>query len=741
MRHLGWLVPLLAGCSWPEYWLDPRNPCRLDSKIDVVVETPAQMAPNSRAVLRVLVTESRGGSALPASGLPVKVVIEDSKGKGTEVFAGKTADGACAAGFVVPDLAEGTYTIRVETRDYVLRNPVRLKRDYRILLTSDKPLYQPGQVMRLRALALSSLTLKPVEKQALTFEVEDAKGNKVFKRKTETSEFGVAAADFRLADEVIMGDYKVSAIIGDVTSSRSVGVKRYVLPKFRVTIETDRPFYLPGEKVNGTIRAEYFFGKPVAGEVIVKLLAMDAEVREVAKATGKLDSNGVCAFEIPLDRYFVGLPVNKGMANVLLAAQVTDSAEHAEKAARPVPVAKEALQISAVPESGRLVPAVENRIYVATYTPDGQPAKSDVEVEIGGWKASAKTDDGGIAVVVFPAPPAQEEDPYRHYRPRPDPLHTVITAKDAAGRSSTVRMSLTRGEAPGGLLVRPDRALYTSGGAMNVEIVSTVRRGAAFLDLVRDGQTLLTMSIPLADGHGQYAFDIPGDVFGGVEVRAYCVMPNGDILRDSRLVYIHAAGDLKIDVVPSKDVYEPGEDAKIRLHVTDEKGDVRSAVGVAIVDEAVFALQEMRPGLEKVYFTIQEELLEPKYGIKTLPETIERRLDAVALMVLASAETQPSTGGEVAVRNVVNTLEQRQRVMKPRLDRWHRAFHELILDKKVAFCEDGKWAPGFFHRVKNSSHVLERDLWDAWGNRTTIEILERLDPRFTLAYWMERRKP
>src|SRR5262249_42775617 len=37
-----------------------------------------------------------------------------------------------------------------------------------------------------------------------------------------------------------------------------------------------------------------------------------------------------------------------------------------------------------------------------------------------------------------------------------------------------------------------------------------------------------------------------------------------------------------------------------------------AALGVLIVDEAVYALQEMQPGLEKVYFTLQEELLKPQ---------------------------------------------------------------------------------------------------------------------------------
>lgn len=724
MRRLSLGIVLLAGCEWPEYWLDSANPANLNSRIDVVTETPAQMAPKSRTALRVIVTESNGAVARPASGLPVSIFLEDSKRKRTPLFDGKTANGACEASFVVPDLPDGDYTIKVRTRDYELRNPVHLKRDYRILLTSDKPLYQPGQKMRLRAIALANVTLKPVEKEKLTFEVEDAKGNKVFKKSLETSEFGIASADFQLADEVVMGDYKISAILGEVTSSRTIGVKRYVLPKFRVALETDRPFYLPGEKLRGTVSAEYFFGKPVAGEVVVKLLAVDVEVKEVAKATGTMDTSGRMSFEIPLDSCFVGLPINKGQANVLLAAQVTDSAAHAEKASRAVPVAKEALQIAAVPESGRLVPGVQNRIYVATYTPDGQAAPSEVTLEIAGWKATEKGDEGGVALFT--------------YTPTAGVTASTITAVDSTGRKTTADLNLMTIEAPGGLLVRPDRALYSSGTTMNVNLYSTVRKGTAFLDLVRTGQTLLTASVPLEGGAATYAFDIPPDLFGAIEVRAYCVMPNGDILRDSRLIYVNAANDLKIDVVASKDVYEPGEDATIRFHVSD-----RAALGISIVDEAVYALQEMRPGLEKVYFTIEKELQEPKYGIKTLPEAIERRQDAVALMILASAETEPA--GEVSVHRVVNTLEQRQRVMKPRLDRWYRAFQQYIVEKEERYAiqsnGEWKWNPDFLGKVSQSSHVKAKDMKDAWGNPISLATLGRLDPRFTLEYWMERRKP
>lgn len=716
MRHMSWGLFILAGCGWPEYYLDPQNPCNLNSRIDVVVDAPAQLAPKSRAGLRVLVTESRR----PANGLPIRVRLQDRV-----VFEGKTEAGTCDVSFVVPDLPEGSCDLRIETKDYAIRSTVSIQRDYRILLTSDKPLYQPGQKMRLRALALSSLTLRPVENEDLVFEVEDAKGNKVFKKKAGTSEFGVAAADFQLADEVGMGEYKVSASLGKVTSSRTVGVKRYVLPKFRVSLETDRSFYLPGEKVAGTVRAEYFFGKPVDGEAVVKILAMDAEVREIAKVSGKIE-DGRMSFEIPLDAYFVGLPLNHGMANVLLAAQVTDGAGHAEKAAAPVPVAKEALQITAVPESGRIVPGVVNRIYVATYTPDGQAAASDIEVAIGDWRGSAKTDDGGIAIVDFEAPPQDY----------PSTLPAAVSATDRAGRRAKRIVNLSSGE--GGLLLRPSRSLYVTGTTMDVEIVSTVRRGVAFVDLIRAGQTMHSVTVPIADGRAEHAIDLPGDVFGAIQVRAWCVMPNGDILRDSRLVYVQAADDLAIDVLPSKDVYEPGEEATIRLTVKDKSGPVRAAIGVSIVDEAVYALQDMRPGLEKVYFTIQDELLEPKFGIKTLPESIERRLDAVALMIFAEAEVAAAPGP--AARNVVNTLEQRQRVMAPRLNRWHHAFEQYLVEHKIEFEKGGTWVRGLFEQISRSPYLLQRDLRDAWGRLMTMETLDALDPRFTLAYWKGRTK-
>ncbi len=113
---------------------------------------------------------------------------------------------------------------------------------------------------------------------------------------------------------------------------------------------------------------------------------------------------------------------------------------------------------------------------------------------------------------------------------------------------------------------------------------------------------------------------MPGDVFGTVEIHVYQMLAHGEIIRDSRVVYVQSRDDLKIDVKADKDTYLPGEEGKIRFQVTSAAGKpMPAALGVMIVDESVYALQDMQPGLEKVYFTLQEELIKPRSQIVFKP--------------------------------------------------------------------------------------------------------------------------
>src|SRR5262249_59511104 len=268
---------------------------------------------------------------------------------------------------------------------------------------TDKPLYQPGQQIRIRALALGSFNLSPASAKDLVFEVEDAKGNKVFKRTQKTSNYGVASVDFQLADEVNMGEYQIRATLDDQEARKTVTVKKYVLPKFKSELTADKRYYMPKERIQADLQSDYFFGKPVAGsKVEVKASTFDVQFRDFQKWEGKTNENGDSKFEIKLPDYFVGQPLQKGDPIVNLEVKVTDTADHSETITKTYPVSDKPIRVSLIPEGGRVVPGMENRVFAAAIYPDGSPAACEVKLWTGNQAkghpvATLKTNEAGLA--------------------------------------------------------------------------------------------------------------------------------------------------------------------------------------------------------------------------------------------------------------------------------------------------------------------------------------------------------
>src|ERR1019366_6885098 len=95
-----------------------------------------------------------------------------------------------------------------------------------------------------------------------------------------------------------------------------------------------------------------------------------------------------------------GRPLSRGAAKVLVGAPVKDSAGHSETRGEPIMVSQSPLIVTAVPESGLMVPRLENQVFILTSYPDGQPARTDIKVRAdGNLEQKVTTDDGGIAVI------------------------------------------------------------------------------------------------------------------------------------------------------------------------------------------------------------------------------------------------------------------------------------------------------------------------------------------------------
>jgi len=580
------------------------------SPLQTVVRGQTEWLAGGPAALRIIVTDHNTGEPVRGA-VHVSITPTDQQAIGRmNLFSGPLENGTIDAQFAVPELNSGTYDLSVRVVSALgiddVKTSVTIARETQILLTSDKPLYQPGQTIHLRSLALVKPSMSPAADQPIIFEVEDAKGNKVFKKTVEASKFGVASTEFTLADEINMGRYTIRAIAPDGQAERTVEVKRYVLPKFKIDLTTDRSYYLPGDTLTGKVQCDYFFGKPTAeSSVLITVSTFDIGFNEIAEITGKTDDNGAFKFEAELPDYFVGQPLEQGNAFVKLDVEVTDKADHTEKVTETAPIAKDPIIITAIPESGELKPGIENILFVLTAQPDGDPVSSArVDLSgpaLGARLLTARTDDAGVAEVRF----------------TPKPNASRIRVDVASGSGDATRhfdLASTPGDAA--LLLRASRALAEVGDSVDFTVISTKQRGTTYIDVVRDNQTVLTRAVDLEDGRSEFSLPLTQDIQGTVEVHAYQILPDENIIRDTRLLYVEPADDLVVEVRPNQDTYRPGDSAELDFIVRNQHGrPTLAALGVTIVDESVFALQEMQPGLERIYFALEKELLQPRYEI------------------------------------------------------------------------------------------------------------------------------
>jgi len=574
-----------------------------------------------QAAVRVIATDSHD-EIIGGGSVRIELLAPDQKPR--PLYSGRLNHrGTTEAQFRLPANLVGNYQLKyivdtaIGSTDFT--QEVKIEDKASILLTTEKPIYQPGQTIHARALVLDRANHQAAANKHFTFEVEDSRGNKVFKTVTETDKFGVASAEFGLADEVNLGTYHLRALMGDAdapaTSAEiALNVERYVLPKFKVAIDLAadgkkaKRGYRPGDHVIGTVHANYFFGKPVdQAEIGIKASAMDVGIFEIGPVQGKTDRDGSYRFDLPLPTYFAGHPLNHGAARVLVEATVKDSAGHSESRGEPITVTESPLMITAVPEGGTLIPNLENEVFVLASYPDGTPARADLKIHTSnGADQQVKTDDAGVAEVRLTA--------------TSDAAQTIdVEARDGEGNvlNTSVPLQTRGGEEQ--ILLRTEKAIYRTGDRIQLSVFSTRKRGTAYVDVVKEGQTILTRDVDFENGHAELALTATPLMAGTLDLNAYLFGRDARPVGDHRLVFVQPADELKIETATDATEYKPGGEARIRFRVTNSHGvGVQAALGLQVVDEAVFALAEKQPGFAKVFFYLEQEVMKPRYEIHSI---------------------------------------------------------------------------------------------------------------------------
>ncbi|NXB61446.1 A2ML1 protein, partial [Struthidea cinerea] len=158
--------------------------------------------------------------------------------------------------FVVITVVEGN-------SEFQKKQKVLIKHaDKKTFIQTDKPVYKPGQIVKLRIVTLGQNFIASSETQRLV-ELKDPKGNRIAQWLDVTPVGGIVDLSFPLAAEAPVGEYTIK--MPDLT--RTFRVEEYVLPKFSVSIQMPQVVTILEENFRLHVCGMYTYGKAVQGSV------------------------------------------------------------------------------------------------------------------------------------------------------------------------------------------------------------------------------------------------------------------------------------------------------------------------------------------------------------------------------------------------------------------------------------------------------------------------------------------
>ena len=133
-------------------------------------------------------------------------------------------------------------------------------------LYTDRPVYRPGHKVYFKGILrqFGSNGYKLIDSGTVSVTVEDPNDGKILEKDFPLSARGTFFGEVTLPQETPLGDYRITAGIGEATTNFYFKVEEYKKPEYKVKVSTPKKFTAGGEKTKFEIDARYFFGEPVA---------------------------------------------------------------------------------------------------------------------------------------------------------------------------------------------------------------------------------------------------------------------------------------------------------------------------------------------------------------------------------------------------------------------------------------------------------------------------------------------
>lgn len=536
----------------------------------LVVEAPRVLPADAPAEVRIRTTDVDGD---PLPGTPHVVVRTATGAKLAEPEVVTGSDGVSVAripadagrpGERIAVEVSATFGAAGERR----ATTVMLRDDRRLLgrVSTDKPLYRPGEPIRVRSVVLERFRLTPAGDVGVTLTLSDPRGGKVAEQQIPSVD-GVAAWEFPIDPSAPGGEWTVTlaSMDGSFPEVRQpVQVRAYRPPRLKTDIELDRDAYGPGGKGEAWCTVARAEGGVPTGASCQAIVTVDGA--EVSRTPLKVPSSG--ALSVP---FTLPATIREGRG---LLALVIDDGGTVETATKTIPITIDRLAIECFPESGDLVAGIANRVYVRVRDSRQEPADLTAEVvdsrgqKVADFRVTAR----GMGTCTL-TPRAGER-----YR---------LVPVEPAGVSLSGTFPTVVGDGVGLIALDP---VTPAGAPVRVWVASTTAGNHSVVATCR-GVTVASASVMLAAGKVQDVALAPSAEVGGV-FRVTVFDPTG-APRAERLVAVDPPRGLSVEIAPGAEAYAPGESVRVRLVTRDEHGKpARAALGITVTDEAMIALAD-----------------------------------------------------------------------------------------------------------------------------------------------------
>lgn len=468
---------------------------------------------------------------------------------------------------------------------------------------TDRPVYRPGDRVHIRAIVRDGVIgAYEIERKPVGVDVvQDEAQHPIAHRSLRPDAFGSVSTEVQLSSDATLGNYAVK--VGDAEVA-SFSVEAYRKPEFTLDVQACEAHPIAGEIAHFKVHVAYLFGGTARD---IKLHYRATEDYYIADWFGPFeyrgnrsdsrdtegdastDESGDATIAIPTKR--------EGMdGNISLTVDARDESGRTVTQQAYVQVVRGTFHAIVEPSSWTGTMRKISTIRVRTLTYDGAPrANQALSVKIWKWHADRDrydlvkmfdiaTDRNGLGHFTFtPKGPGE----YRYDAAGLDKRGDLVSSSSYQwvfdGRSDWAPQIATS-------RIVPAKTTFAPGEELRATLVLVAPARQAIVTVASDHITS-HLVVPVHGRSASIVIDPPKDAEQAV--LSACVPDASGVSCTQGTLYIDRPTKLLVRVTPDQEKYLPGQQAHMRLHVTDRNGNpVRAELSLGVVDEGIYAITE-----------------------------------------------------------------------------------------------------------------------------------------------------